>query len=38
MAGDDDIIDLGSIKQNLDQNALVLDRLEEDWVTHWARA
>jgi tetratricopeptide (TPR) repeat protein len=33
-----DITDLVSIRQNLDQNAMVLDRLEEDWVTHWARA
>jgi tetratricopeptide (TPR) repeat protein len=38
VAGYDDITDLGSIRQNLDQHAVVLDRLEEDWVTHWARA
>ena len=38
MAGYKDITDLGSIQRNLDQNTLLLDRLEEDWVTHWARA
>ncbi|MFL6262463.1 MAG: tetratricopeptide repeat protein [Thermoanaerobaculia bacterium] len=38
VTGYDDVTDLGSIRQNLDQNAMVLDQLEEDWVTHWARA
>jgi tetratricopeptide (TPR) repeat protein len=38
LAGYDDITDLGSIQRNLDQNTLLLDRLEEDWVGHWARA
>ena len=38
LAGYDDITDLGSIQRNFDQNTLLLDRLEEDWVGHWARA
>jgi tetratricopeptide (TPR) repeat protein len=38
VANYDDITDLGHIQQNLDQNAMLLDRLEEDWVTHFARS
>ena len=33
-----DVEDLDPIRERLHENALLLDRLEEDWVGHWARA
>ena len=38
VAGYDDITDLDLIRENLSKHTVLLDRLEEDWVSHWARA